>query len=291
MSHLAFTKRARNRVVLTAAALSVAVLGAGCAQQPTQSPDTAQVTTTGVTGHVHGMNVDPETGRVLLAAHEGLFDITSGAPEKIGPTIDLMGFAPAGEDHFYASGHPGPGSDMPNPVGLVHSTDGGTTWKPLSLQGESDFHALTVTRDGIVGFDGQVRRTGDLETWETVETDIQPYNLSGTPVSRVVLATTEQGVHRSGDAGRTWDLPADAPILLLTAFADNSTAVGVAPGGTIQVSDDAGQTWEATGGTVKGQPAAVAAAIGEDRQTRIWVATDTGVEYSPDGGATFEALN
>ncbi|GAA3287751.1 F510_1955 family glycosylhydrolase [Arthrobacter citreus] len=291
MSHLTFTKRARNRVVLTAAALSVTLLGAGCAQQPTQSPDTAQATTTGVTGHVHGMDVDPESGRVLLAAHEGLFDITSGAPEKIGPTIDLMGFAPAGEDHFYASGHPGPGTDMPNPVGLIHSTDGGTTWEPLSLQGESDFHALTVTRDGIVGFDGQVRRTSDLETWETVETDIQPYNLSGTPVSRVVLATTEQGVHRSGDAGRTWDLPADAPILLLTTFADNSTAVGVAPDGTIQVSDDTGQTWEATGGTAKGQPAAMAAAIGEDRQTRIWVATDTGVEYSPDSGATFEALN
>lgn len=55
-----------------------------------------------------------------------------------------MGFSVAGPDHFYASGHPGQGIDLPNPVGLIESRDGGMTWAPLSRQGDSDFYALTA---------------------------------------------------------------------------------------------------------------------------------------------------
>lgn len=39
--------------------------------------------------------------------------------------IDLMGFTVAGPDRFLASGHPGPGADLPEPLGLVESRDGG----------------------------------------------------------------------------------------------------------------------------------------------------------------------
>lgn len=277
-----------KRGVLAAAAVSVALLAAGCAQ-PAESPDPAADTGAAPYGHVHGMSVDPQSGQVLLATHDGLFDVTAEEPKKIGPTIDLMGFSPAGNDHFYASGHPGPGSDLPNPAGLIHSTDGGKTWEPLSRQGESDFHALTVTRNGIVGYDGELRITADLESWTTANTDIQPHSLAGTSLSPVVLATTEQGVQRSDDGGKTWELPADAPVLLLTTFADEATAVGVGPDGSVQVSRDAGKTWQVSGGTVSGQPAAIAAAPGDDGQLQIWVATTAGVEHSADSGATISA--
>jgi len=30
-------------------------------------------------------------------------------------------------DHFYASGHPGEGADLPDPVGLIEATDAGRT--------------------------------------------------------------------------------------------------------------------------------------------------------------------
>ncbi|MCW2134208.1 F510_1955 family glycosylhydrolase [Arthrobacter sp. VKM Ac-2550] len=278
-----------KRGALTSAAMSVALLAAGCAQ-PAETPDPAADTGASPYGHVHGMSVDPASGQVLLATHDGLFNVTAEKPEKIGPTIDLMGFSPAGNDHFYASGHPGPGSDLPNPAGLIHSTDGGKTWEPLSRQGESDFHALTVTRNGIVGFDGELRLTGDLETWTTSETGIRPYSLAGTSLSPVVLATTEEGVHRSDDGGETWELPANAPVMLLTTFADEATAVGVAPDGSVQVSRDAGKTWQASGGAVSGQPAAIAAAPGDKGQLQIWVATAAGVERSADSGATFSVL-
>ena len=279
--------RTRKRAARTAAAVSVALLAAGCAQPAAETSGSAADTGAAPYGHVHGMSVDPQSGQVLLATHDGLFDVTTEDPEKIGPTIDLMGFSPAGNDHFYASGHPGPGSDLPNPAGLIHSTDGGKTWEPLSRQGESDFHALTMTRDGIIGYDGELRITGDLESWTTADTDLQPHNLAGTSLSPVVLATTEQGVQRSDDGGKTWDIPADAPVLLLTTFADEATAVGVAPDGSVQVSRDAGKTWQVSGGTVSGQPAAIAAAPGDDGKPQIWIATTAGVEHSIDGGATF----
>jgi photosystem II stability/assembly factor-like uncharacterized protein len=146
-----------------------------------------------------------------------------------------------------------------------------------------------VTRNGIVGYDGELRITADLESWTTANTDIQPHSLAGTSLSPVVLATTEQGVQRSDDGGKTWELPADAPVLLLTTFADEATAVGVGPDSSVQVSRDAGKTWQVSGGTVSGQPAAIAAAPGDDGQLQIWVATTAGVEHSADSGATISA--
>jgi hypothetical protein len=54
-----------------------------------------------------------------------------------------MGFtAGKGSGVFCASGHPGEGADLPTPLGLIKSVDGGKTWEQLARQGESDFHAL-----------------------------------------------------------------------------------------------------------------------------------------------------
>ncbi|MFT4470755.1 F510_1955 family glycosylhydrolase [Arthrobacter sulfonylureivorans] len=239
-------------------------------------------------GHVHGMAADPDTGQVLLATHYGLFDVSTEPAEKLSPTIDLMGFAATADaGHFYASGHPGEGSDLPNPVGLIHSNDGGKTWTPLSRPGESDFHALATTRDGIIGFDGQLRISADGQEWSTVQTSLEPVALAGSPESDIVLATTEDGVQRSTDGGNTWLLPDGAPLLMFTAFADPRTAVGVAPDSTVHVSRDAGNSWEQTG-KVSAPAAAITAAVDDAGELRIWVTTDNGVEHSADGGAAFD---
>lgn len=67
--------------------------------------------------HVHGISVDPESSRILLATHDGLDDATDDPAVKISDsTIDLMGFTATAEPNvFYASGNPGPGSSLPNP--------------------------------------------------------------------------------------------------------------------------------------------------------------------------------
>lgn len=236
-------------------------------------------------GHVHGLSVDPGTDDLMLATHYGVFDLGGEEPEQIGPVNDYMGFAVAGPGHYYASGHPGEDSDLPNPVGLIESTDGGQTWRELSRQGESDFHAMAVSSEGVIGFDGTLRFTPDGQEWSEVGEQIQPAHLAASPQDPVVLATTEPGVQRSTDGGRTWELPEGAPVLLVTGFADADTAVGVDPEGAVHVSRDAGLTWEETGGQTA-QPAAVAAEV-VDGGLHIWVATEEGIESSEDGGESF----
>jgi hypothetical protein len=53
------------------------------------------------------------------------------------------------------------GVDLPAPVGLTETTDAGKTWKVRSLGGESDFHALTSSSKGVLGYDGVLRSTAD----------------------------------------------------------------------------------------------------------------------------------
>ncbi|XTR52267.1 F510_1955 family glycosylhydrolase [Pseudarthrobacter sp. So.54] len=237
--------------------------------------------------HVHGLSVSSETGQVLLATHDGLFDVSKKLAVKIGPTNDLMGFTAAMDDGvFYASGHPGAGSALPSPLGLVKTSDGGKTWEQLSRQGESDFHALTATKSGIVGFDGSLRTSPDGKTWNTVPADFVPAILAGIPTSDTVLATTQDGVQRSTDGGATWALDKAAPVIQFAAFASATEAVGVEPGGTVHYSADGGATWTRKG-QISGAVQAVAATEGSDGNPRVWAATSTGVVVSTDGGATF----
>lgn len=239
-------------------------------------------------GHIHGMSVDPGTNRVLLATHDGLFDVSRKPAVKIGPTIDLMGFTTAGDGTLFASGHPGPGTNLPDPVGLIQSSDAGQTWEPVSRQGESDFHALAATGDGLVGHDGRLLTSTDRERWEPATSDIPAYNLAGTSTGGVVLATTEDGLRRSTDSGRTWADVTGSPLLMFTTFSGDD-AVGISPDGRIHTSNDAGISWQARG-TIDGEPAAIAATSTNDGTLRVWVATATGVQVSTDSGQSFADL-
>jgi BNR/Asp-box repeat len=237
--------------------------------------------------HVHGLAVDATTGRVLLATHEGLFDMSTRPATKIGPTNDLMGFSAApGTGVFYASGHPGKDSTMPNPMGLIRSSDGGKTWAQLSRQGKSDFHALTVTKSGIVAFDGQLWTSPDGKTWTTSAAGFAPAVLAGNPGTDVVLATLPEGLQRSTDGGRTWKPVPSSPVIQFAAFANGREAVGVEPNGSVHSSTDGGTTWTSKG-RISADVQAVAAAKGPDGKLQIWAATADQLIVSSDGGATF----
>jgi hypothetical protein len=240
-------------------------------------------------GHIHGLALDPETEDLLVATHYGLFEFGGEQPEQVSPTKDFMGFAVAGPGHYYASGHPGQGSDLPDPMGLIESTDGGETWQEVSRQGESDFHAMATSSEGIIGFDGALRVTPDGEEWTEVDTNLHVAHLSASPESPVALATTEEGVQRSTDGGLTWERVDDGPVLLLTAFADTEDAVGVTPEGAVYLSTDAGSSWAPTGGTTA-QPVAITATTDEEENLQIWVATQDGLKTSDDGGETFSLM-
>jgi len=286
------TSRRFRRTAIPSAATALVLALAACAPSPapaTGAPGPAGVATGLPGGHIHGLSVSAETGQVLLATHDGLFDVSKNPAAKIGGTNDLMGFTAATEPGvFYASGHPGKSSSLPNPLGLIKTSDGGKTWEQLSRQGESDFHALTTTKSGIVAFDGELRITADGKTWKTVPAGFVPAGLSGNPYNDAVLATTQQGVQRSTDGGATWTLGQGAPVVQFAAFANAKEAIGVEPGGTVHYSADGGATWTAKG-QLSGEVQAIAAAEGSDGNPWIWAATSTGLVVSTDGGTTFRA--
>lgn len=272
---------AATALLLTVAACTPASPPAASTAAPTNSA-------TGLpSSHIHGLTVNRETDQVLLATHDGLYDVTAQPATKIGGTNDLMGFT-AGPDQgvFYASGHPGPGSDLPNPMGLIKSTDGGKSWEQLSRQGESDFHALTSAKSGIVAFDGTLRTSPDGKTWSAVAARFIPAALAADPFSDTVLATTRDGVQRSTDGGKTWALAPAAPVIQFVTFASPTEAIGVEPDGSVHSSADGGTTWSRTG-RIEGEVQAIAAVEGSGANPWVWAATSTGLVVSTDGGATF----
>ncbi|NKR10601.1 MULTISPECIES: F510_1955 family glycosylhydrolase [unclassified Paenarthrobacter] len=283
----------QSRALTFTTAAIVLTLGiSACSSTASSGPSpTVSLSTGPGTGlpsaHVHGLSVNSETGQVLLATHEGLFDVSKNQSVKIGPTNDLMGFTAAmDEGVFYASGHPGPGSDLPNPLGLIRTTDGGKSWEKLSRQGESDFHALATTKSGIVAYDGTLQTSTDGKSWKTATAGFAPAALAGNPYSDTVLATTPEGLQRSTDAGNTWAVDPAAPIIQFATFAGATEAVGVTPDGTVYISADAGAMWKKTG-KIDGEVQAIAASEGAEGSPWIWAATTTGLTVSTDGGTTF----
>ena len=92
-------------------------------------------------------------GRLLVGTHTGVAEIdpATGAVTRRGASQDdFMGLAGTAE-RLVASGHPGAGSTLPDPLGLIRSTDAGMTWETVSLTGEIDFHALAMDGDRIAG--------------------------------------------------------------------------------------------------------------------------------------------
>lgn len=269
-----------SRKVAAAAAAAGLLLVTGCGAPAAPAyPD----------AHIHGLAVQDDGDTVLLATHAGLYDMSADPIEVISPSIDLMGFTTTGRtDRFYASGHPGDGVQLPNPVGLIESTDGGRSWQPVSRQGQSDFHSLAYTTAGVVGFDGTIRTTKDGQSWSTPNTGTRPADLSGTAEGQTVLATTEEGLKRSTDGGTTWSKVPNTPLLYATDFASAQSVAGISPDGAVYTSDDAGLTWHRAG-TIDNEAHAMAATTRDDRQLQIWIATEQAILHSTDDGRTFSS--
>lgn len=283
------SRRRRRALLATSVVAAVSLTSAACTDSSGEAHEAAEHADDPAFGHIHGVALDPDGDRVLLATHEGLFEVgEDGDTTHIGPDIDLMGFAVRGPGRFVASGHPGPDVDLPQPIGLIESTDGGHTWQVLSRQGRSDFHALTVGEAGVLGYDGSLVRSADSQEWEELTIPAQPATLAASPNGRSVLATTQQGLLESPDGGTTWSPVDGAPLLQVLDWADAFTVVGVDPSGQVWTSADAAATWR-EGPRLGAAPQAITATL-QRGSWRILVATTAALLESVDGGRTFDVI-
>ncbi|WP_374204808.1 F510_1955 family glycosylhydrolase [Pseudonocardia sp. WMMC193] len=257
-----------------------------------------------VTGHVHGLGINPDDGLVYVATHHGLLRLEIDGPARVGETgHDLMGFAVVGPAEFLASGHPGPHDDAAGPpasgssLGLVRSTDGGRSWTEVSLRGAADLHAITVAGPVVYGWDSvtaMVRRSQDGgATWQPGARGSLA-DLAVDPADPHHLwATTTEGLAESRDGARTFALmppiPAmDAPLVLVETVPDlhgdrEPDLVGV---------DSTGQVWGRyrSGWQVTGELGATPTALAVVGPDRYLAATAEAVVSSEDAGRSWTTL-
>ncbi|WDV52178.1 exo-alpha-sialidase [Streptomyces coeruleorubidus] len=274
----------KRPAAMAATALALALTLASCSGNGDSADSTGSSAASGTTvSHIHGLGLDPGDQRLYVATHEGIYTPgPKGEPELVGDSKDdFMGFTVAGDKTFYASGHPASGGNK----GLIKSTDAGETWKSLSLSGESDFHALESAHGTVYGYDvtnGLVRTTKDGVSWkdgarlEALDMAVSP----GDP--GVVLATTAEGVARSGDGGRTF-APGKEPVMAFLSWTAKNGLYGIDTSGGLNRSTDGGTTWKKVSTVPGGRPQALTAVGAE----HVLAATQTGVFESKDGGKTF----
>jgi uncharacterized protein (DUF305 family) len=219
--------------------------GSGTAAEGDASASPSVVSLSAPLDHVHAaVFVD---GALLIGTHTGVasIDPETGTVSRVGDSRDdFMGLAGAA-DLLVASGHPGAGSTLPDPVGLIGSSDGGQTWQTVSLTGEIDFHALAVDGDRVAGSAtaGELMYSEDAGlTWSTIA-----------PGEATALAWFDGQLWIAGASGlSTWAPGDDAPVaagadgVLVAADAAGTRLWVLRPDGTLATSMD-GTTWTQAG--------------------------------------------
>ncbi len=169
--------------------------------------------------HIHGLSFSSDGSQLFVPAHDGLLVYESG--RWISPDLsvhDYMGYSGVDEG-FYSSGHPGPGSNRVNPLGLVKSTDGGETFETLAFAGESDFHLMAA------GYENHA-----------------VYVINPAPNSRLSV-----GMHYTLDEGQTWQQSQTSGIsgspIQLAVHPTESGTVAVAAEGGLFLSNDYGDSF------------------------------------------------
>lgn len=106
----------------------------------------------GTLSHIHVVRAFGD--QIILGTHEGLYQyLSEKSVKRINPEkFDVMGLAVSNKGLF-ASGHPGPGSKLKEPVGLLFTPKQGGKWQELSLSGVVDFHTLETVGNEIYGAD------------------------------------------------------------------------------------------------------------------------------------------
>ena len=247
-------------------------------------PQLSNGATYGSVSHIHDVKVFGD--RVLLNTHEGLYQYqAANSMKKIGSEdFDVMGLAIFGRT-LYASGHPGATSNLPNPIGLLSSTDGGKSWKKISLQGKVDFHMLEVGKFDIYGADstsGQLMHSSDRgKKWR---------KLGENQYSDIAILNAKSGSAyglRSGSLVRTSDAFTTTVAIKNTLKWSSVEIIGstlyASSGKAIYRSTDNGKSWK----KIATLPAEISS-ISFNKEIFVAV-TSSAILISRDGGKRFKS--
>jgi hypothetical protein len=244
--------------------------------------------------HVHGLGVNPADGTLYVATHHGTFRLgPDRKATRVGDTYqDTMGFTVAGADRFLGSGHPdseGFRRGQPPRLGLIETTDAGTTWRSVSLSGEVDFHGLAFVHGRVYGWDagsGRFMVSSDSRTWET-RSALPLTSFAVDPGDEAhILGAGPDGPVESRDGGRNW-APKPGPPMVVLSWHAGPGLVGATDDGAVHHSRDAGGTW-AVAGQLPGSPQALVATAEAWYVAAADEGGTTGIYRSSDSGRSWE---
>jgi len=268
------TKRLRVRF-LTLAALSLSGLSG-----------VANAATFDSVSHIHHIKVVEK--KVLVLTHEGLYELAGKNNMKLvgKDKIDVMGLTSLGKV-LVASGHPAQGSKMPNPIGLVRSTDGGLSWKAVSLVGKVDFHSLEGAGSELYGADSQ---SGNLlysadtgKTWRSLGTNTFTDIAVSPDMPEMAVALKDSKLLLTEDAFKsTKELKNNFKFTQVEWRNSGLYAVG---GNTLYKSLDSGKTWRKLS-TFKGETGILSAS---DQLMLVTVGAD--IYTSTNSGKSFKQIS
>ncbi|MCG0239956.1 MAG: hypothetical protein L6E13_12440 [Firmicutes bacterium] len=240
---------------------------------------------------VRALGLDPrDPDRVYLATEEGLLMAGPGGRlERAGtarPDLTALAVAPMEPWHLYASGHPGPGLDLPDPLGVVVSPDGGQTWTPLGLTGEVRLSHLAVSPIdprlvyGWADPPGQLYVSEDGgATWTARAADGATWPARAAAGAAARVAETARA---AATAQETLGAP---PVALAPHPRVRDQLLAATPGG-LAWSPDRGQRWQTL---LPGPVTAVAYSL-QDPQVILAYHREEGLVESRNGGRTWTAL-
>jgi len=265
--------------------------------------------------HVHGVGYSKED-TIYLASHDGMIQ-TKDLGKTWTPVgnndFDFMGFHIQSDGTMLTSGHPGPKSNLPNPLGLMESTDNGENWEAKALQGDVDFHILTSNQKnpnllfGVIQMESGVYESGIYkstdrgENWDIVDATGLPddlhgiYSLLSLPNDEnILLAGTNQGVFRSEDGGKTWGVQDEGrAITALSAISGSSDLLSYSITENevgVMISKDQGATWEKLGLDLGKDAVAYFAVHPEQPERMAAVTYENNLLFSEDGGQNWQTL-
>ena len=236
--------------------------------------------------HIHHVKAVEKKMHVLT--HEGLFELVGKNDMKLvgKEKIDIMGFTTLGKALF-ASGHPAQGSKAPNPVGLIKSTDGGISWKSVSLVGKVDFHFLEGAGTDLYGADSQ---SGELlhsansgKTWRSLGANTFEDVAVSPEMSGQAIALKNSELVLTENAFKTSVKIKSA--LKFTQIEWRNSGLYALSGNSLYKSTNSGKTWTKQS-TFKGAPGILSAS---DQLMLVTVGSD--VFTSSNAGKKFQIIS
>jgi photosystem II stability/assembly factor-like uncharacterized protein len=176
---------------------------------------------------------------------------------------------------------------MPNPIGLVKSLDGGSTWKAVSLVGKVDFHFLEGARSDLYGADSQ---TGNLiysadsgKTWSSLGSNTFTDIAVSPNTSGMAIAINNSELLLTENAFKSTTKIKNA--LKFTQVEWRNSGLYALSGSALYKSTNSGKTWTKLN-TFKGVPGILTAS---DQMMLVTVGSD--IYTSSNAGKKFKILS